>query len=54
MVACAFGNFLWLRDDYYDVIFFAAFILLVILRYFRQNIMQHVEDGEAQVVEKEQ
>ncbi|XP_027348191.1 reticulon-like protein B18 [Abrus precatorius] len=33
---------------------FTAFILLVILRYFRQNVMQQVEDGEAQVAEKEQ
>ncbi|TKY66824.1 Reticulon protein B17 [Spatholobus suberectus] len=33
---------------------FTAFILLVILKYFRQNVMQHEEDGEAQVVEKEQ
>ncbi|RDY11274.1 Reticulon-like protein B18, partial [Mucuna pruriens] len=33
---------------------FTAFILLVILRYFRQNVMQHVEDDEAQVSEKEQ
>ncbi|XP_020223337.1 reticulon-like protein B17 [Cajanus cajan] len=33
---------------------FAAFILLVILRYFRQNVMPHVEDGEAQAAEKEQ
>lgn len=41
-------------DDSYDVIFFAAFILLVILRYFRETIMQPVEDGEAQVAEKEQ
>lgn len=45
---------LWLRIDSYDVIFFAAFILLVTLRYFRQNVMQNVEDGEAQVAEKEQ
>ncbi|KAL3017330.1 hypothetical protein AAZX31_06G271400 [Glycine max] len=33
---------------------FTAFILLVILRYFRETIMQPVEDGEAQVAEKEQ
>ncbi|KAJ1387965.1 Reticulon [Sesbania bispinosa] len=33
---------------------FTAFILLVILSYFRQNVMQQVEDGEAQVAEKEQ
>lgn len=35
-------------------IFFAAFLLLVILRYFRQNVMQQVEDGEAQLPDKEQ
>lgn len=40
--------------DSYDVIFFAAFLLLVILRYFRQNVTQQVEDGEAQVEDKEQ
>ncbi|KAJ1384641.1 Reticulon [Sesbania bispinosa] len=43
-----------IKGDPYDVILFAAFILLVILRYFRQNVMQQVEDGEAQVAEKEQ
>ncbi|XP_061355577.1 reticulon-like protein B17 [Gastrolobium bilobum] len=31
-----------------------AFILLVILKYFRQNVTQQVEDGEAKVAEKEQ
>ncbi|XP_004505553.1 reticulon-like protein B17 isoform X2 [Cicer arietinum] len=31
-----------------------AFLLLVILRYFRQNVMQQVEDGEAQLPDKEQ
>jgi len=40
------------RVDSYDEIFFAAFILLVILRYFRQNITEHVEADE--VAEKEQ
>lgn len=49
---CAFYNFVTV--DSYDVIFFAAFLLLVILRYFRQNVTQQVEDGEAQVEDKEQ
>ncbi|KAL2328184.1 hypothetical protein Fmac_021611 [Flemingia macrophylla] len=31
-----------------------AFILLVVLRYFRQKVMLNVEDGAAQAVEKEQ
>jgi hypothetical protein len=39
--------------DTYDVIFFAAFLLLVIFRYFRQNPTQQVEDGEAQVADNE-
>lgn len=46
-----YGNIV-LRVDSYDVIFFAAFILLVILRYFRQDIMENVEADE--VAEKEQ
>ncbi|KAF7840723.1 reticulon-like protein B17 [Senna tora] len=33
---------------------FTAFIVLVIFRYFRQQVMQQVEDGEAEVREKEQ
>jgi hypothetical protein len=39
--------------DTYDVIFFAAFLVLVTFRYFRQNLTQQVEDGEAQVADKE-
>jgi hypothetical protein len=39
--------------DTYDVIFFAAFLLLVIFRYFRQSVTQQVEDAEAQVADKE-
>ncbi|MCH98163.1 reticulon-like protein B2, partial [Trifolium medium] len=31
-----------------------AFLLLVIFRYFRQNVTQQVEDGEAQAEDKEQ
>lgn len=33
---------------------FAAFIALVIVRYFRQHVVQEVEDGVEEVVEKEQ
>lgn len=33
---------------------FAAFIVLVIFRYFRQHVVQQVGDGEAEVGEKEQ
>jgi len=50
-VTCTFGNIVLVVDSC-DVISFAAFILLVILRYFRQDITEHVEaDGMA---EKEQ
>jgi len=48
---CAFCKFV--ITDSYDVIFFAAFLLIVLLKYFQQNVTQQVEDGEAQAPDKE-
>ena len=36
------------------MIFFAAFISLVIFKYFRQLEVQNIEDGEAEAGEKEE
>lgn len=47
-LATLYSWFLWSNFS------FAAFILLVIFRYFRQHVVQQLEDEEAQTGEKEE
>ena len=53
-MTCTFGNFVIVNSHDVFSPHFAAFILLVIVRYFRQNVKQQVEDGEALLGEKGQ
>lgn len=40
-------------DSYVIIFFLAAFILLVLFRYLEQHVVQQLQEGEAQVGEKE-